>query len=74
MTTTLDSKNVSAVVLPQHCRSSQALVLRLPCSTAEGGLCASIKRDFSCTRLIAALIKIGQSIAALGKTQDLSSA
>jgi hypothetical protein len=40
----------------------------------RGGLCASIERDFSRTRLIAALIKIGQSIAALGKTQALSSA
>jgi hypothetical protein len=37
-------------------------------------LCASIERDFSRTRLIAALSRIGQSVAALGKTKDLLSA
>ena len=39
----------------------------------KGDPCASIGRDFSRTLLITGLSKIGQSMAALGKTIDLLS-
>jgi hypothetical protein len=57
--------------LRNNARSSQALCFDCLVPRQRAHLCASIERDFSRTRLIAALSRIGQSVAALGKTKDL---